>query len=385
MQAAECGLRIVSGTTDGHSSPTLKAESPQPKAHSTQRNTDLQTATLTQERLAELIDQFAQARIAVLGDFFLDKYMDVDPALEEISVETGKPAHQVSGVRCSPGAAGTVVCNLAALGAGQLHAIGIIGDDGEGYDLCKALHRLGCGTERLHISDERATPTYRKPRDVNVPGLSGEHSRYDTKNRATTPAHLEDIVVAALDELLPDVHAVAVMDQIEQPDCGVVTQRTREILADRAREHNKVVFFADSRRRIKEFKRLIIKPNQFETVGVDDPQPGAQVDLAELQSAGMTLRKENEAPVIITCGELGMVVSDPDWLRVPGIRSAGEIDPTGAGDSVTAGTVLALCAGATLPEAAVVGNLVASITVQQLATTGVARPEQLAGQLEQYG
>jgi bifunctional ADP-heptose synthase (sugar kinase/adenylyltransferase) len=196
---------------------------------------------------------------------------------------------------------------------------------------------------------------------------------------------LEDIVVAALDELLPDVHAVAVMDQIEQPDCGVVTQRTREILADRAREHNKVVFFADSRRRIKEFKRLIIKPNQFETVGVDDPQPGAQVDLAELQSAGMTLRKENEAPVIITCGELGMVVSDPDWLRVPGIRIAGEIDPTGAGDSVTAGTVLALCAGATLPEAAVVGNLVASITVQQLATTGVARPEQLAGQLEQYG
>ena len=55
----------------------------------------------------------------------------------------------------------------------------------------------------------------------------------------------------------------------------------------------------------------------------------------------------------------------------------GPIDPTGAGDSATAGAVLSLCAGATLPEAAVVGNLVASITIQQLGTTGTATAEQL--------
>jgi ABC-type oligopeptide transport system substrate-binding subunit len=57
------------------------------------------------------------------------------------------------------------------------------------------------------------------------------------------------------------------------------------------------------------------------------------------------------------------------------------VDPTGAGDSATAGTVLALVAGATLPEAALVGNLVASITVQQLATTGTARPDDLLPRL----
>ncbi|MGO8745405.1 MAG: hypothetical protein ACLQNE_05395 [Thermoguttaceae bacterium] len=43
--------------------------------------------------------------------------------------------------------------------------------------------------------------------------------------------------------------------------------------------------------------------------------------------------------------------------------------------------MLALSAGATLPEAALLGNLVASITVQQLATTGTARPEQLLPRL----
>ena len=66
---------------------------------------------------------------------------------------------------------------------------------------------------------------------------------------------------------------------------------------------------------------------------------------------------------------------------VPGVRVEGPLDPTGAGDSATAGAVLALAAGATLPEAALMGNLVASITVQQLATTGTARPEELPPRL----
>ena len=68
---------------------------------------------MTCERLAELLAAFPSLRVAVVGDFFLDEYLDVDPALAEVSVETGKTAHQVVGVRHSPGAAGTVVANLA--------------------------------------------------------------------------------------------------------------------------------------------------------------------------------------------------------------------------------------------------------------------------------
>jgi hypothetical protein len=44
--------------------------------------------------------------------------------------------------------------------------------------------------------------------------------------------------------------------------------------------------------------------------------------------------------------------------------------------------VLALCAGSSFIEAAVIGNLVASITVQQLATTGTARPSELPPRLK---
>jgi sugar/nucleoside kinase (ribokinase family) len=56
---------------------------------------------------------------------------------------------------------------------------------------------------------------------------------------------------------------------------------------------------------------------------------------------------------------------------------AGPIDIVGAGDSTSAGVACAVAAGATLTEAAAFGNLVASITIQQLGTTGTATPEQV--------
>ena len=90
---------------------------------------------MSADRLAELSAAFPRLRVAVIGDFFLDKYLDIEPSLGEPSVETGKIAHQVVSIRHSPGAAGTVVNNLAALGTGTLCAIGLIGDDGEAYDL----------------------------------------------------------------------------------------------------------------------------------------------------------------------------------------------------------------------------------------------------------
>ena len=337
--------------------------------------------SLSQQRLEELVSRFSSCRIAVVGDFFLDKYLDVDPALEEPSVETGKPAHQVSTIRCFPGAAGTVVSNLASLGAGELHTIGFAGSDGEAFELRRALAERRCSTAHLHETTERHTPTYLKPRDMTRAGLDGEHSRYDTKNRQPTPPNVVQSVIDSLSQLVSDVDAVIVMDQVEARDCGAITAPVRDHLAQLATDNPDVVFWADSRRRIHEFRNVMIKPNQFEAVGNEDPQPGDVVDPDELKIASAELRQKVAAPLFVTRGADGILVSDPDWTIVPGVRIEGEIDPTGAGDSTTAGCVLAICSGASYSEAAVVGNLVASITVQQLATTGVATQQQLSSRL----
>jgi len=341
-------------------------------------------ALMTRDRLDELISRFSAQRIAVVGDFFLDKYLDVDPALEEVSRETGKPAHQVAAIRVSPGAAGTVVSNLAALGAGEIHAVGFTGEDGEGFELRRSLDRLGCRTGELAISDERSTPTYLKPRDLTRPGLEGEHSRYDSKNHTATPRSIEDHVIRALEELIPQVDAIIVLDQVEEEDCGVVTANVRSAVARLASQHPERIFWADSRRHIGDFRNVITKPNQFEAMGISNPQGGEDVPLDRLRERALSLRRQANAPVFVTRGKAGLLVTDEECTRVPGLRIEGPTDPTGAGDSTTAGAVLALGSGASLVEAGLVGNLAASLTVRQLGTTGTADPKKLPGQLEKW-
>ena len=338
-------------------------------------------AILTSERLENLIQRFSECRIAVVGDFFLDRYLDVDPALEETSVETGRPAHQVIHARSAPGAAGTVVSNLASLGVGELHAVGLSGCDGSAFELRRGLQSLGCSTRHLHETSIN-TPTYLKPRNVNCPGLAGEHSRYDTKNRTPMNDAAIELVTRSILELLQDIDALIILDQVEQPNCGVITGDVRNMLGQVAPEHPSVVFWADSRRRICDFRNIIVKPNQFEILGIANPLPDQSVNEDDLLRAARGLREKTGKPLFLTCGSQGMLVSDPAWTRIPAVSISGDIDATGAGDSSTAGCVLALCAGGSHPEAALVGNLVASITVQQLATTGVAKPEQLMERLE---
>jgi len=336
------------------------------------------------DRLRRLTARFPACRIAVVGDFFLDKYLDTDPALAEISVETGKTAHQVVSIRTSPGAAGTIVNNLAALGAGEVHAVGITGDDGEGYDLRRALESRGCRTDGLVALPGRLTPTYLKPRNRREADLAGEHERYDTKNRTPTPREAEERIIEGIERALPLVDAVAVQDQVEEEDCGVVTTRVRERLAELGRRHPEKIFWADSRSRIGLFRNVMIKVNAREALrqafrpGADEP------DDAEIIRAIGALRPRAGRAVFVTAGRLGIWTSDPEPALVRAVRVPEPTDPTGAGDSATAGAVLALCAGATPPEAALVANLVASITIQQLAVTGTAGPEELGPRLEMW-
>ena len=68
---------------------------------------------MTPERLDQILEKIPEIRIAVIGDFFLDRYFDIDRSLAETSLETGLEAHQVVNVRCYPGAAGnTAVGNM---------------------------------------------------------------------------------------------------------------------------------------------------------------------------------------------------------------------------------------------------------------------------------
>src|SRR6476469_4378870 len=119
---------------------------------------------LTDQSLERILCRIPQLTLGVLGDLFLDRYLDIDASLTEPSVETGLDAYQVVRVRSCPGAAGTVINNLVALGVGVVCPVALIGDDGEGHELRQALARMPAveATGILSAADRR-TPTYCKP------------------------------------------------------------------------------------------------------------------------------------------------------------------------------------------------------------------------------
>ena len=71
---------------------------------------------LTDAALQQILQRLPGLTIGVIGDLFLDRYLDIDGGLTEPSLETGLDAYQVTRVRSYPGAAGTIINNLAALG-----------------------------------------------------------------------------------------------------------------------------------------------------------------------------------------------------------------------------------------------------------------------------
>lgn len=339
---------------------------------------------LTKERLKALLEDFPKVKVALVGDFFLDKYLDCDRTLSEVSLETGLEAFQVVRVRCYPGAAGTVANNLKALKVGAVYAVGFTGDDGEGYELRRGLKDIGVDLSHLEIRPDLMTPTYTKPMMKEPDGRWHELNRLDIKNRRPLPEDLQDRIIASVRELLRQVHAVVVSDQVQERNFGVITDKVREFLNELASMNPDKVFYADSRERIGEFRNFIIKPNRYEAAKAVRGEWHGSVNLEQAVEFGKELFERNRKPVFITAGEHGILVFCSDGVfHIPAVPVEGEIDIVGAGDSVTGGIVPALCLGAHPVEAAIVGNIVASITIQQIGVTGTATPEEVLKRFEE--
>jgi bifunctional ADP-heptose synthase (sugar kinase/adenylyltransferase) len=334
---------------------------------------------LNQALIERILTRLPALRIGVVGDLFLDRYLDIDAALTEPSIETGLDAYQVARVRSYPGAAGTVINNLAALGVGRIHPIAVIGGDGEGYELRQALGRLPAVDAAAVFSDpDRRTPTYTKPMLCEKAGQPRELNRLDIKNRAVLAPAYEAKVIDALTGLWLKLDALLVLDQVSEANCGVITDGVRLTLGKLAEGEPTKWVLADSRERIGLFRAVCLKPNQAECLRA--------TGVTDVAAAALALARLCGRAVFCTQGQNGILLAEPmsEAVRlVPGFAVTGPIDTVGAGDSTSAGIACALAGGASLTEAAAFGNLVASITIQQLGTTGTASPAQIRARWRQ--
>ena len=319
-------------------------------------------------KTAEILAAFPSRSALVVGDICLDRWCTYDPATADASRETGIPRIGVVATEISPGAGGTIACNLAELGVGRVSVLGAIGDDGHGYELRLALESRRISTELLISSDELATFTYTKL--INATSGLEDQPRVDFINMRPLQETVERQIVARLRDNAGNFDVIFVSDQAETEHGGVVTPAVRELLTEIA--PGKVIL-ADSRRRAAEFRNVILKPNAQEAVCASASLFGC-LDYQRL-------RKHVAAPLLfVTQGPRGViVVEDGRETVIPTPVIEKPVDICGAGDSFAAGAGMALAVTGSPVQAARFGNLVASVTIMKKGT-GIASPAEVLAQ-----
>ncbi|MCC7346624.1 MAG: hypothetical protein IT538_04430 [Variibacter sp.] len=317
---------------------------------------------------AEILRAFPSLSALVVGDVCLDRWCTYDPAAAEPSRETGIPRIGVVRTETTPGAAGTIANNLAALGVGRVAVLGAIGEDGFGFELGRALFARGISSEACVRSAAIQTFTYTKV--INATTGEEDFPRLDFINTAPLPAEVEGRIVDGVQRAVDEFDVVLISDQAETAAGGVVTPAVRDTLCDLAAAYPDKVFFADSRARIRHFRGVVVKPNQQEAEAACRELFG-RIDYP-------ALRRHTEAPLLIVThgGDGALLVDDAGerWARTrPEPRP---VDICGAGDSFSAGAAMTLAATRSPEQAVRFGNLVASITIMKKGT-GTASPAEV--------
>jgi rfaE bifunctional protein kinase chain/domain len=330
------------------------------------------------DRFIAITDQYPRLRIALVGDFFLDRYLLIDPAKAETSIETGLLVHNVVEVRAQPGAAGTILNNLVALGVGEIHVVGYCGDDGEGYELRRALAaQSGVKFENFLTVGSRRTPVYCKPLVIEPGQPPRELNRLDSKNWTETPQSLSRDLSSRVAKVAKEVDALLLMDQVDLPQTGAVTRPVLDAVQAALCECPSLIVLADSRRGLREFPPMGFKMNAAELGRMTG---GSADDLDEVKSLAEQLARKNGQPVFVTMAERGIVGARPEQMpeHVPAHPIRGPIDIVGAGDAVTANIAAALAAEAGIREAMELAMAAASVVIHQLGNTGTASVAQIA-------
>jgi len=323
------------------------------------------TATLQpvpRRRAEQLLERMRTARVAVIGDVMLDRYLIGDA--ERISPEAPVPVIAVDSESMMPGGAANVAVNVAATGATP-RLVGIVGDDDAGATLREALTSLDISPAGLITVPGR--PTTSKTRIV---ARGQQVVRIDREVTNALGDRVRDAFLTAAHAVIADADVLL----IEDYDKGAVdaAMAGELVAAGRARRIPIVVdpklrnFFAYS-------GATVFKPNRRELDSAFATH--FMGDDADLEGARQRLGTEH---LLVTLGAEGMaLVSGGQTLRRTASLARDVYDVSGAGDTVAAWVATALAAGAEVAEAVWLANVAAGIEVSKRGTASVAPHELL--------
>ena len=317
-------------------------------------------------RLFQLLEGFARVKVLVVGDLTLDEFLTGQ--VERISREAPVLILRHEITRQLPGGGANAVYNLAKLGA-RVKVAGLVGKDEQGRSLCGIFEAAGVEIGGIFLDSDRPTVTKTRISGHARQSVTQQIVRIDRKSEELPHVDLQLQLAEYIRQECDRVDAVVCSDYGD----GVLTAPVIEA----ALSHQGAI--VDTQIDLQRYAgAMLFTPNVPEA----EKAVGYSITNAEsVARAGRDLLNLTEAKrILITRGDEGMSLfergeKDTDAVEnpvaswdIPPFNRTDVFDVTGAGDTVVAGLTLALSAGASFWEAAVLGNLAASLVVRHFGT-----------------
>ena len=328
---------------------------------------------VARRRLRALVESLAGRRIVVAGDYVLDRFVFGHP--KRVSREAPVLILRFWKEERLPGGAGNTAANVAALGGIPL-AVGAAGADEEGRALAAALTARGIDSRGLVEARGYRTPTKTRILGGAPHAIKQQIVRYDVEDALPADPDLARGLAGRLSDAARGADGAVISDY----GYGAVSPST--VAALRAELPAGARVSVDSRHRLGEFADVdAATPNEEE---LEECAGGPLESDASLSAAGAALRARMRCgSLLVTRGSRGMALfaddSAPTLIPVHGTDQVADV--TGAGDTVLATFALALAAGATALEAALLANFAGSVVVTKMGTA-VVTPGELSAAIE---
>ena len=313
--------------------------------------------------LTSFVDHFERAKILIVGDIILDQY--IWGGVNGISPEAPIPVVEVIRESVSLGGASNVANNVHALGA-QVMLCGVVGEESYGEMLLHHLNEKQISTKGVVLDPNR--PTTRKTRIV---AHKQQVVRVDRENAGPIGKGIMEKLKDRILDVLPQVDAVVLEDYGK----GVIQEQLLQEILPVAKKAGKIVTVDPKDSFFEQYRGITaMTPNRVEAEKVAEIQIS---DTQSLHEAGNRLRERLQCEaVLITLGEQGMCLVEKGKppFDIPA-RAREVFDVSGAGDTVIAVFTMALIAGASFQQAAMLSNIAGSLVVEKLGTATVSREE----------
>lgn len=331
----------------------------------------LRSSPWNKTKLKSILNKTKGKRILVIGDVGLDRY--TIGTVERISPEAPVPIVFVQEEKLKLGLAANVADNIQALGGVPL-LVGVVGKDRGAEDFIDLLKTSEI--QHTHLVTDSTRRTVLKERVVSE---RQQLVRVDYESIHAINETIEKSVFKKVREVMASADGVIIEDYAK----GLLSQSLIKSIVSLAKRSNKMVAVDPNLKTSVQFYKdvTVLTPNTKEAQHLS----GVEIrDEESLLKAGFAILKSTLAKhVVITRGKDGMAIFTRGNTTVKLIPTyAREVyDVSGAGDTVISVLVMSLVTGASIEEAAILGNLAAGVEVGKRGTATVS-PDDIRTALE---